>query len=149
VLRVAGELDLATVDLLTTELTATLRQRPNHLIVDLAEVIFCGARGLAAIAEAGVTATKDGTCFGVSAASALMRRCWAQFWASEQPTQFLTTAAAMNSNSEPPPLDRAIHNPGSFPPTFPLELDGWENEGGHLLTRMPESEHLLGVDPAM
>jgi anti-anti-sigma regulatory factor len=149
VLRVVGEVDLGTVDLLTTALTATLRQRPDHLIVDLAEVIFCGARGLAAIAEAGVTATKDGTRFGVSAASALMRRCWAQFWASEQPTQFLTTAAAMNSNSEPPPLGRAVESPGSFPPTFSLELDGWENEGGHLLSGVPESEHLPGVDLAM
>jgi anti-anti-sigma factor len=97
VLRIAGELDLSTVDFLTTVLTAVVHQRPDHLIVDLAEVSFCGARALAAIAEAGLTATTAGTRFGVSAASALIRRCWAQFWANEQPTQYRSTAAALSA----------------------------------------------------
>jgi anti-anti-sigma factor len=69
VLRIAGDLDLATVSFLTTVLTAVLSQRPDHLIVDLDELRFCAARGLAAIAEAGVTATNHGTRYGVSAAS--------------------------------------------------------------------------------
>jgi anti-anti-sigma factor len=113
VLRVAGELDLATVEFLTTALTAVLSRRPDHLIVDLAELSFCAACGLAAIAESGATATKDGTSFGVSGASGLMLRCWAQFWADEQPTHFPTSAAAVSAAWAHPalPAPQSIAHP--------------------------------------
>jgi anti-anti-sigma factor len=131
VLRVAGELDLATVGFLTTALTAVLSQRPDHLIVDLAALRFCAARGLAAIAEAGVTATKDGTSFGVSAASALMLRCWAQFWASEQPTQFPTSVAAVSAAWAHPALPTRQY---IAQPLAPVDQAAGDDAAGHLAT---------------
>jgi anti-anti-sigma factor len=98
VLQVAGEVDLSTVDFLATALTAVLRQRPDHLIVDLAGLSFCGACGLTVLADAGVTAARDGTCYGISADSRLMVRCWSRFWIkSEQPTQFPTCSAGVSA----------------------------------------------------
>jgi anti-anti-sigma factor len=131
VLRVAGELDLATVEFLITALTAVLHQRPDHLIVDLAELSFCDARGLAAIAEAGVTATNDGTSFSVSAASALMLRCWAQFWANEQPTQFPTSVAAVSAAWAHPALPTPQSITRALPP---LDHAVGDDAADHLAT---------------
>jgi anti-anti-sigma factor len=98
VLRVAGEVDLATVDLLATALTAVLRRQPDHLVVDLARLTFCGACGLTVLAEAGVSAAGTGTCYRVSAATRLMARCWSRLWdEGEQPTQFPSCAAAVSA----------------------------------------------------
>jgi anti-anti-sigma factor len=98
VLQVAGEVDLGTVDFLATALTAVLREQPDHLIIDLAGLNFCGGCGLNVLAEAGVSAAREGTCYRVSAASRLMVRCWSRLWAKdEQPTQFPTCAAAMSA----------------------------------------------------
>jgi hypothetical protein len=59
---------------------------------------FCGACGLAVLAEAGVTAAAGATGYGVSAASRLMVRCWSRLWAEgEQPPQFPTCAAALSA----------------------------------------------------
>ena len=41
VLRVAGEVDLCTVDLLRSAVGAVVAQRPAHLVVDLAGLGFC------------------------------------------------------------------------------------------------------------
>jgi anti-anti-sigma factor len=98
VLQVAGEVDLATVDFLATALTAVLRRQPDHLIVDLAQLSFCGACGLTVLAEAGVTAAGNGTRYSVSTASRLMTHCWSRLWArDEQPTQLPTCAAAVGA----------------------------------------------------
>jgi anti-anti-sigma factor len=126
VLQVAGEVDLATVDFLATALTAVLRQQPDHLIVDLAQLSFCAACGLTVLAEAGVTAAGNGTRYGVSAASRLMTHCWSRLWAEDdQPIQFPTCAAAVGAAWGRPapstplyiaaprtPLDSAAGTPG-------------------------------------
>ncbi|WP_306214843.1 STAS domain-containing protein [Actinoplanes sp. RD1] len=47
--RVSGEIDMATVGLLTAELR---RADAGHVVVDLGEVTFCDSAGLAALDEA-------------------------------------------------------------------------------------------------
>ena len=73
VLRVAGEIDLFTVAIMQTALTAVLVERPEHVIVDLAGVRFCSGRGLAALIN---TAATCGVGFALSGASSQIERVW-------------------------------------------------------------------------
>jgi anti-sigma B factor antagonist len=65
VVRVAGEIDVATVPALAEELGARLRaaQAGTALAVDLTAVTFVDARGLATLAEAAETARAAGVDF--------------------------------------------------------------------------------------
>lgn len=93
VLRIAGEVDLSTVQ---AALADALRQRPNHLLVDLAELVFCSAHGLALLVAAGNTASGQGIVYAVSAASDLINRAWTTGWPDgERPTRYPTTAAGI------------------------------------------------------
>ena len=67
VLRVSGEVDLATVDLLRAALDALLDQRPHHLIVDLSQLGFCDGQGLDELVTAGCTAARVGIGYAISA----------------------------------------------------------------------------------
>lgn len=94
VFRVRGDLDLSTVEFLTTALSAVCGQQPDHLIVDLSELEFCSARGLALLIDAGTTVTS----YAIGAASPLMTRCWDRCWPrTELPTRFPTTADAVHA----------------------------------------------------
>jgi len=96
VVHVAGEVDLFTISVLQTALTESLARGPCHLIVDLAELTFCGVRGLSLLVQAGPIAAANGTGFAVSAASRHINRVWAIVWsASELPTQHPTAATAV------------------------------------------------------
>lgn len=98
VLTVSGELDLGTVDLLDTALTCLLDCEPDHLIVDLADVRFCGIRGLRLLVAAEKVADENGICFAVSAASLHLTRIWSRLWPIEElPVRFPTTAAALSA----------------------------------------------------
>jgi len=100
VLRIAGEVDLSTVQ---AALADALRQRPNHLLVDLAELVFCSAHGLALLVAAGNTASGQGIVYAVSAASDLINRVWTAGWPDgEQPTRYLTTAAGILAMADQP-----------------------------------------------
>jgi anti-anti-sigma factor len=96
VLRIAGEVDLSTVDGMQAALAEALQQRPNYLLVDLAELVFCSARGLALLVAAGNTAAGQGTVYAVSTASDLINRVWTTGWPDgELPTGYPTTAAGI------------------------------------------------------
>lgn len=96
VLGIAGEIDLATVDAMQAALADALRQRPNLLLVDLADVGFCGVRGLALLVAACDTAYWQGTVYAVSGASDLINRAWTIGWHSEElPTQYPTVSAGI------------------------------------------------------
>jgi hypothetical protein len=56
VLRVAGEVDLSTVSVLQAALADSVARGPCHLVVDLAGLTFCSARGLTLLVGAGRTA---------------------------------------------------------------------------------------------
>lgn len=96
VLRVSGEVDLCTVDLLQTALDTVLARRPTHLIVDLSELGFCSAHGLSVLGHAGDTALGRGVGYAVAGASARLNRIWAMGWtAAERPIGFVNTADAV------------------------------------------------------
>lgn len=91
VLRVAGEVDLSSVAVLRAALSAVLAHRADHVVVDLVELRFCSVRGLAVLAEAGVTAAGQGTEYAVGGASRQAGRVWALGWAAnELPIRFRT-----------------------------------------------------------
>jgi hypothetical protein len=84
-------------------LADALRQRPTHLLVDLAELVFWGARGLALLVAAGDTAPGQGTVYAVSAASDLINRVWTAGWPDgELPTRYPTTAAGILAMAHQP-----------------------------------------------
>src|SRR5688500_8043398 len=96
VLRVAGEVDLLTLDVLQGALTCGLARGPCHLLVDLAELSFCSVRGLSLLVQAGRTATGQGTGYSVTAASRHTNRALTVLWpAGELPTQYPTAATGV------------------------------------------------------
>jgi anti-sigma B factor antagonist len=76
VLRVAGEVDLASVAVLDAALDEVLDRRPDHLVVDLTDLTFCSARGFATLARAARTAEANGITYGVRGASSRADRLW-------------------------------------------------------------------------
>lgn len=54
--RVTGELDLATEKELTAELVQAVRDHGPDIVIDVSEVSFCDARGLAVLGRAAVAA---------------------------------------------------------------------------------------------
>lgn len=96
VLRVVGEVDLLTIEVLQGALTSGLARGPCHLLVDLAELTFCSVRGLSLLVQAGRTAAGQGTGYSVTAASRQANRAWTVLWpVSELPTQYPTAAAGV------------------------------------------------------
>lgn len=72
--RVAGEVDLSTVSVLQDALTGNLKRGPRHLVVDVAGLTFCNARGATLLVEAGRTAAGRGTGYAVTAAAGSLLR---------------------------------------------------------------------------
>jgi anti-anti-sigma factor len=96
VLRVAGEVDLLTIEVLRGALTSGLARGPCHLLVDLAELRFCSVRGVSLLVQAGHTAAGQGTGYSVTAASRQINRAWTVLWSvSELPIQYPTAAAGV------------------------------------------------------
>ena len=127
-LRVSGEVDLATIDLLRAALDALLDQRPHHLIVDLSQLSFCDGEGLDELVTAGCTAARVGIGYAISAPSAQADRLWSTVWpAAEVPIRYPNAAAAVlaamagstspGPDPDPHPKDivitRQAHNLGS------------------------------------
>ncbi|MBA2323510.1 MAG: STAS domain-containing protein [Pseudonocardiales bacterium] len=61
VLRIVGEIDLLTHRLITRALRAALDRDLSHLVVDLAGVTSCGARGFALFSDAALIARANAT----------------------------------------------------------------------------------------
>lgn len=74
VVRVAGELDLATQPHARAALDDALARSPRHLVVDLAGVTFCSVRGFALFAETGFAAAGRGIDLAFSGLSGHRRR---------------------------------------------------------------------------
>lgn len=130
VLRIAGELDLSTVDLVQTTLSSALSARPDTLVVDISEVTFAGARGSGVLFEAAAVAVDRGTRYVISGASAQARRTWPLLWPADRiPEQFpsarMAVLAAMTRQTDrrdrlrppaPSPL-RLVPDPRPAPDT--------------------------------
>lgn len=96
VLRVGGELDLATLPALDRALDTSLAEAPAHLVVDLARVTFCSARGMALLVDTAATAVTRGVGYTVAGAPAQLDRAWTKLWREhELPTRCPSTAAAV------------------------------------------------------
>ncbi len=80
VLRVTGEIDLLTYSTLQTALDVALfgavDHPTRHLVIDLSEVTFCGARGLALLADTAITAAMTATSYALSGCPAPLERHW-------------------------------------------------------------------------
>ncbi|GHF32384.1 anti-sigma B factor antagonist [Amycolatopsis bartoniae] len=74
VVTVGGELDLCTAPQLSQALQAQLDEAARTVVVDLGEVSFLGAAGLAALARAQADAQRRGIGFRVLAEASPVRR---------------------------------------------------------------------------
>ena len=96
ILRVAGEVDLQSLAVLDAALDDVLDRRPDHLIVDLAGLVFCSFQGVAAIARTARAATAGGVRFSMGSASPELARVWQHYWpAGEAPPVHQTTATVV------------------------------------------------------
>lgn len=73
VLRVRGELDIATGRLLEARLRA-LRDAQREVVLDLSELTFIDSSGLAILVTTAKTAERDGGAFAIRAVSAAVMR---------------------------------------------------------------------------
>lgn len=98
VVRVRGDVDLISIPLLEATLNRSIDRRPAHLIVDLAELQFCSARGMRLLLHAGMTATDQGLGYAVSSAPSLLNRMWEKlFRPDDLPVRYCSVAAAVRS----------------------------------------------------
>lgn len=97
VLRVGGEVDMLTLPELAAALDGSLDQRPAHLVVDLARLRFCSARGMGLLVRAGATAVERGIDYAVCCVPAQIDRVWGELWAAELPVRYPSAAAAVTA----------------------------------------------------
>lgn len=95
VLRVYGEVDMLTVPQLVAALDYHLGRRPAHLVVDLAGLTFCSARGMGLFVHAGATAADCGIGYAISGVLPQLDRLWHALWPGELPACYPSTAAAV------------------------------------------------------
>jgi anti-anti-sigma factor len=97
VLRVAGEIDMATLPVVQSALTAATDQRPGDLVVDLAAVSFCCVRGFALLATAARTAQADGISYALSGLPAHLDRVATLLWPEQPWIRYRSAAAAVTA----------------------------------------------------
>lgn len=97
VLRVGGEVDLLTAPELEAALDDTLDQRPAHLVVGLAGLRFCSARGMGLLIRAGATAAERGIGYAVCSVPRLLDRVWGELWNGELPACYPSIAVAVTA----------------------------------------------------
>jgi anti-anti-sigma factor len=95
VLWVAGEVDLGTISVLESALERSLGRRPAHLVVDLARLRYCSARGVSVLVHGGASAAERGVGYVLCSLSAHLDRTWERLWPGELPTRCGSAAAAV------------------------------------------------------
>ncbi|MDQ2706251.1 MAG: STAS domain-containing protein [Actinomycetota bacterium] len=80
VLRLVGELDLSTDPLLREALDAVNARAPAYLVIDLAEVGFCGAGQLRQLADTHTDTLVNGVGFALCGLSRSQSRACAVVW---------------------------------------------------------------------
>lgn len=96
VVRVVGEVDLATYAVLRDALADSLARGPCHLVIDIAAVTFCSVRGLTLLVQTAAAAAERRTGYAVSGASAQINRIWALLWAPQElPMRFASVAVGV------------------------------------------------------
>lgn len=97
VLRVAGEIDLLTVPAFENALDAVVDKRPGDLVVDLAAVVFCSARGFAVLLDAAATAQTNGTNWVLSGMHPHLDRIATLMWPEPHCLRYRSAAAAVSA----------------------------------------------------
>lgn len=97
VLRVAGEVDLATLSVLEGSLARCIARRPRFLVVDLAPLEFCSARGMCVLFRAGVTASEQGFGYALSNVPPPFGHLWQMLWPDELPSRWPSADAAVSA----------------------------------------------------
>lgn len=97
VLRISGEIDLLTIALVETALTAALDRAPRDLVVDLAGVSFCCVRGFALLADALSTARADGVGYALSGLNTHLDRIATMLWTDQNLVRYRTAAAGVTA----------------------------------------------------
>ncbi len=95
VVRVVGELDLATQQQVRAALDDALARTPRHLVVDLAGVTFCSVRGFALFAETGFAAAHRGIAVALSGLSGQHRRVLTTIGRGGPEVRYPSVAAAV------------------------------------------------------
>lgn len=97
VLHAAGEIDMLTDPVLRAALHAaldgSLDQTTRHLVVDLAGVTFCCARGFALLADTARTAAATGAGYAVSGLPPALQRFAQILWTEPTPFRRYSSAA--------------------------------------------------------
>lgn len=97
VLRVSGEIDLLTLPLLEAALDAHLDQQPDHLLVDLAAVTYCCARGMNLLVTTADHAAGQGIGYAVSGLPPWLDRIWRTLFHDETPVRYRSVATAVTA----------------------------------------------------
>ncbi len=95
VLRVSGQVDLSSVPTLRTALDESLDRHPARLLVDLAQMTFCSARGLDLLTHTGRIAAEKAIGYAVTGVLPHINRVWTLGWDSDRPIRYPSTAAAI------------------------------------------------------
>lgn len=97
-LRVAGDIDAATLSVLHGGLTEAFARYPAHVVVDISEVSFCTIRGLVVLAEAQHIADAHATTYAVSGVSSWAERLWPMLLPLDDlPRRYRTAAAGISA----------------------------------------------------
>lgn len=98
VLRVSGEVDLCHVPILQAALDAGFDHRPAYLVIDLARMTYCSARGFDLLTQTGRTAAESATGYAVSGVRPQIARVWTLGWDDDHlPVRYRSTAAAITA----------------------------------------------------
>lgn len=82
--RITGEVDLESIGRVEEAVRTLLGRRPEHVVVDLAGMGFCGLRGLALLVTASAAADALGIGLVVCGASVQAVRVWSLLWEPAQ-----------------------------------------------------------------
>lgn len=97
VLHVGGEVDLVTLPVLEAALNANLDQEPDHLLLDLAGVTYCSARGMALLVTTADYAANQGVGYVVSGVPAWLDRIWQIFFTDGPPARYRSAIVAVTA----------------------------------------------------
>lgn len=97
VLRVCGEVDLATAHRLAAALDAELGNHPGPLVLDVTAMTFCGAAGLTAIANSVAGAAEHQVDYAVAGLAPRLVGLYAQLWPAPHPDHYIDLETALTA----------------------------------------------------
>jgi len=114
IVRVAGEVDLLTYPAVAAALTEGVAAKPAHLIVDVAGVGFCCARGLGLfVVETALAAAGEGIGYVLTGLPRQLERLCSVVWAPDfLPVRYPSAARAVSAIRRSAPAPDAAREAG-------------------------------------